>query len=484
MLTAVALIAAPAFAEVQNVKVSGDIDSKLIYRNNYDFLEESTAVSGSSLYNRKDNDSWFMTTTRVRIDADLTDNVSTVVRIINERDWDQEEAATTDMDLDLAYIVLKECFYSPLTMTIGRQNLRFGNGLVVGDPYTNDAESLNRIAADDLSNIKAFDAIRATLDYSPTVVDVIYAKIDANDIARQTDGLDNSPGPRDDVDLWGVNLAYDFNNSYNAVAEAYLFSRRDRSPLSTSPVNTETCNVWGANASMEPVADLLLSAEFAYQNGDYVDSDSSPDRTIDRDAWAYDIGLVYDGFSDKIEILPALSLKLAYIFRSGQSNDGTSTDDDVDATTGSPSEINMWDPMYEDQTYGIVANRIFDGINDGVQSNGRTIQIGATTEPLEDLTLSVDYYFFELDEKWYSTGAATQNRTLGGISYGVTDQQELGTELDVALDYAYTEDVNMSLVAGWFFPGDVFDNKSVDNAGISNNNDTASEVIASVAVAF
>ena len=36
ILAIVALIAVPAFAEVQNVKVSGDIDSKMINRNNYD----------------------------------------------------------------------------------------------------------------------------------------------------------------------------------------------------------------------------------------------------------------------------------------------------------------------------------------------------------------------------------------------------------------------------------------------------------------
>ena len=64
VLAIVALIAVPAFAEVQNVKVSGDIDSKMINRSNYDFNNGNTS----------DTDTWFMSTARLQVDADLTDN--------------------------------------------------------------------------------------------------------------------------------------------------------------------------------------------------------------------------------------------------------------------------------------------------------------------------------------------------------------------------------------------------------------------------
>ncbi|PIW67581.1 MAG: hypothetical protein COW10_04835, partial [Candidatus Omnitrophica bacterium CG12_big_fil_rev_8_21_14_0_65_42_8] len=64
VLAIVALIAVPAFAEVQNVKVSGDIDSKMINRNNYD-----VGSTGASSAADNDNDTWFMTTARVQVDA-------------------------------------------------------------------------------------------------------------------------------------------------------------------------------------------------------------------------------------------------------------------------------------------------------------------------------------------------------------------------------------------------------------------------------
>ncbi|MDP8229941.1 MAG: alginate export family protein [Candidatus Gorgyraea atricola] len=492
VLTAVAFLAAPAFAEVQNVKVSGDIDSKMIYRADYDFLADDTG-EGTSV---KDNDVWFMTTTRVRIDADLTDNVSTTVRVVNERDWDEEYAdaidsgnvsdgARTDIDLDLAYVTLKECFYSPLTVTIGRQNLLFGNALVVGDPTTNDSEGVARLAADDLSTIKAFDAIRATLDYSPIVVDLIYSKIDAQvQLVATTAG---TAQPRDDMDLWGVNVAYDFDNEYNAAVEGYFFSRRDRrGVINTTEVGgADVCDVFGVNGNLAPVDGLLLSGEVAIQRGDYLDIQSTtPDRIIDRDAWALDLALAYDGLSDSVSFLPGLSLRTAYAYRSGQTSDGATTDDDFSTTV---TEVNAWDPMFEDQTHGMIANRIFDGLNDGVDSNGRTICVGASAEPIEDLTVSVDYYNFRLAEAWYSTNAvgASNARTLNGGSsaaYYVKDDKDLGDEVDIVLDYAYTEDVTMSLATGWFIPGAAFDN-SLDSA-TPTNNDTATEVIASVAVAF
>ena len=59
ILAIVALIAVPAFAEVQNVKVSGDIDSKMIARNNYDFTK---APINTATPKGKDNDTWFMST--------------------------------------------------------------------------------------------------------------------------------------------------------------------------------------------------------------------------------------------------------------------------------------------------------------------------------------------------------------------------------------------------------------------------------------
>ena len=70
-----------------------------------------------------------------------------------------------------------------MTLIVGQQNLRYGNGLVIGDPDTNQG-SIDALAFTgvngDLSLRKSFDAVRAILDYAPYTVDLVYAKIYEN----------------------------------------------------------------------------------------------------------------------------------------------------------------------------------------------------------------------------------------------------------------------------------------------------------------
>ena len=231
-------ITCAAYAEVQNVKVSGDIDVKGVARNNFDLAKSQVyGITGAANYD--DRESNFLTITRVRVDADLTDNVSTTVRLLNERNWNGEGTTTagaagdnkgqtlantniglntgittqeSQIDLDLAYATLKEFLYSPLSVTIGRQELHFGNDLIVGDPDTNIYSGKTSLSQGDLSARKAFDAISATLDYNPVVVDLVYAKVQEGNVNLN-----------DDVTLRGINARYDLNK--NTTIEGYLFSK-------------------------------------------------------------------------------------------------------------------------------------------------------------------------------------------------------------------------------------------------------------------
>ncbi|HNW39916.1 MAG TPA: hypothetical protein PKI44_05800 [Candidatus Omnitrophota bacterium] len=83
-----------AYAEVQNVKVSGDLAVLGVARNQFDLTK------GNDTNKLDDSESYFATITRVRFDADLTDNVLVTLRLINERNWNTETVANTDIDLD------------------------------------------------------------------------------------------------------------------------------------------------------------------------------------------------------------------------------------------------------------------------------------------------------------------------------------------------------------------------------------------------
>ncbi len=78
-----------------------------------------------------------MSTVGVNVNADLTDNVGVGVRLLNQRDWgaDSTGASAGSRDrisVDLASVTLKEFFYQPLSLVVGRQDLWFGKGFIVG----------------------------------------------------------------------------------------------------------------------------------------------------------------------------------------------------------------------------------------------------------------------------------------------------------------------------------------------------------------
>lgn len=432
ILAGIMLIAVPAFSAVQNVKVSGDISTYAVSQNEFD-LNDNSDTAGL------DDNGFFATITRLRVDADLTDNVSATVRLINEREWGASDEENTDVNLDLAYLTLKEMFYSPLTMIIGRQELRYGSALIVGDPNTNATVSGDSDLdhAPFLSKEKAFDAIRAILDYDPWTIDLVYAKIDEVNEAQNDE----------DIDLYGVNVAYKFAE-YDAEAEGYFFYVDGEAEETSGDTNVDVY-VLGLRGSLVPVDGLTVGAELAYQGGDYTTAAGS---SRDQDAWAASI---YGQYAWATEYEP--SVKLAYDYRSGDNGDNT-------------GDYEAWLPLYEDQTKGLIADYLFGGANNGVSSNCHIINLGGSFKPLEDLTVGLDWYHYILDEKVSSI----TNNAGASISANSNDD-DFGDEIDLTLTYDYTEDVQFGLQAGWFIPGDAFDNA---------NDDDAMEVIGSVSVSF
>ena len=68
-----------AYAEVQNIKVSGDLLVQAVARYNFRLTD---FVSGCDAYDKGDG---ILSHVRVRLDADLTDNVAATVRLIKHK---------------------------------------------------------------------------------------------------------------------------------------------------------------------------------------------------------------------------------------------------------------------------------------------------------------------------------------------------------------------------------------------------------------
>jgi hypothetical protein len=456
-------LAAPAFAETQNVKVSGSIDAYAFYRGDFDLSKNNDrATNGTGLsalgtnVNKSDTDEFFMGITQVEVSADLTDNVSTVVNLINQRDWNSSQldsvGATTnaanefDITLDLAYVQMKEIFYSPLTLTIGRQDIWFGRGFVIGN--NNRAwDPQGTIEANEYSATTAFDAIRATLDFNPWTIDMIYSKID-----------ENHNGPEDDIDLYGANVNYKFAE-YNAVAEAYWFSEMDRGSIASTSgltgvvgsfasgdTRTNDTNTIGGRVQFDPISQITLGAELAYQFGDYQATNLAPSR--DRNAWALDIFGTYRwDYTWKPE------LTLEYVSFSGES----------DVTAGSTADYGSWNTLYRGRFYTAYEDfREFvygttDTADQSGTQNSNMLQAKVGIKPLEDLLLEGSISWF-----WTDEDVASRN-------------DQIGWEFDTQATYDYTEDVSFGLLAAWFVPGDFYN---------SPNDETATDIVSSVKVTF
>ena len=404
------------FAAVENIKVSGDINTQAITRS----LDLGASGTGND-----DSLSGIFSQIRLKVDADLTEGVSAVVSLLSERIWGEEDAAdgdgSTELTLDLGYIKLQEFLYDPLTLIVGRQNLRFGNALIIGDPDTNQVASGEvPTSIADLSLRKSFDAVRGVLDFVPWTIDLFYVKVDENDLVAD-----------DDETMMGINAAYDWS-SYNGVTELYVVNVDGRDDFQTAEDEDNTLTV-GARVQFDPNDNLTLGMEAAHQSGDYYDGTD----TFHRNAWAAQAIGEYRFLNDY-----NTKIGVSYTYLTGEDADGS---DD--------NEYKAWDPIYEDQTPGEILNILL------TNSNAQFISASASCMPKEDITLALVYTYARLNEQLGSL-------SVDSGTYTMKDEKDFGNEVDVCALYDYTEDVQLSLNAGWFMPGDAFDNSN-DNTAYS-----------------
>lgn len=496
-------LATGVYAGTQSVKISGDLTMRAFGRDDYDLNQDhyEPDTPGTTPYGTAGTDptdpepgtsdwkTYFMTTTEVQIDADLTDNVSAVIRLFNQRDWNTAHSKTIDNDdvilvrdegstyvrdatefdvgVDLAYIELKEFLYSPLTLKIGRQDIWIGKGFIVG---ANLADYNANIHADEYTCMTSFDAIRATLDYDPWTIDMIAAKIWENEI-----------GSKDDEDLFGVNVGYIFD-AYNAEGEAYWFFKNDDQIAPRIRKEHNTTHTLGMRGSADPVENWTVAAEGAYQFGEFVGFRNQAEQR-DRSAWALDVNAECRHFREMYAWKPVIGAE--YIFYSG--------DDSTRAIENTTGEYHGWDPMYRgkyDTAYrefvgkyyythqGWVGRRAdyVDSYIDASYNNQHQAIVYGSLIPADSLTLDGRVAFF-----WQHEQREFINRQIE-LLVPTPEQTDfskrklyLGTEIDVELTWDYTEDVSFGLLAAWFFPGPFYYDQS---------DDTATDVVGTVKLSF
>jgi len=489
------VLATPAFAAIQNVKVSGDITTSWIGDSSLD-LGATSSSTGTPALQKSQN--VFITQTRLRVDADLSDNVSTTVGLINERAWNAENTSNsnndsldTNVQLYLASITLREFLYSPLTLEIGRQVFNYGNGLIQGDggPINSGSGNLVGIYAD-LNERTAYDGVKATLDYKPLSIDLLYFKYGQNYKSLAGTYVSN---PEQSADVYGYDASYTLSDPWSTVVEQYLFTRIDgsgfNSGLTDASVNTDggdtiagqgkgsTLFIPGLRASTNPTKSLNVQGEIAWELGNApvtaingtTGAAISPNRNESehRDAMAAQLLATYS--------LPILekykpSVNASFTYASGDKNSAENYDG---SAVKSAKTFSAWDEFDTIQGAGTIYRSLFNLSNESI------LAVGASANPLEDVTTAVTW-----SGLWAPAAISAQNPltilqpdgnsvTTGPV--GAKDAYWIGNETDLSVTYNYTEDVTFGITVGWFVPGDVFS---------STLHDTASQAIANVGVKF
>jgi hypothetical protein len=335
----------PAMAQV-DVEVGGDIQVRSIYRNDFG-LTPGTAGSQD----------WFDSYIRVYAEGHPSPDVSAIVRIIGERDWGTEGITTVDpvtggtesrhttqIDLDLAYLTLKNAWGSPATFVLGRQELLYGEGFLIGRNNTYRTTTYER------SMRKAFDALKLSFGLTPFTLDFFTALI----VERYDDS---------DVELYGANLKYDYLST--ATIDLGMFYKVN----SLQDAKTIAFSVRG-ESEIIAIPGLKLKAEIVPQIG-------SHNSNRDLNALGGYAGILY-GSMGHVCFISEPYIGVNYISMSGEENPGASSGD-----------YEQFDQLYEDEVYGEI-NEVNGSL--GLNTNAKILNVKLGGKFTDAASVELDYY--------------------------------------------------------------------------------------------
>lgn len=406
-LVALGSLAANSFADVQNIRISGDIRLRGYYLDN---------AGDNQTY-----DAFISQRTRVSVEADLEDHVLAVVTFKAEGLWGGIDGTETGAEggpgasgagqngggvinrgfgvgIDEAYVQLNEVFYSAATLKLGRQYLNYGHGLI----FSSVDQEYN------------FDAARLVLDYYPLTIDVVGARL-----GGVSPAVFGAPfGPSSNQDVIFLNARYEMTDSLLKDIEVY-YGDQIRTGSST-PAAPE---IIGVRADLNLTEGLSTWGEAAYEFGDRGLGAGGGDIS----AWLLNVGASF-GLKNS-QWSPTVNASWTY------------------ASGGAPGSSKNFVPWFD------YVNGYNGYLFAPMLSNIHIFNLGGSIKPYENTTLSLQGYYYMRDSSLNAAGS-NPNIDFGGISaVNLGTNKEIGWEVDTILGYDYSKDVHCQLVYAFFIPG-------------------------------
>jgi len=377
VVAATIALAVPAFAELQNVVVGGELR---VRGNWFDMGDANGPIGNMAATEQR---------TKLNVRADFTDNVSAFIELDAYNVWGDGFRSNYLTGVDArpagginsvavyqSYIETKEMWGTPLKARIGRQEIKLGSGLLVG---TND----NAPFFTGLS----FDALRLTYATDQFSVDAIVSKL-----------ADTSPAQEDgDTDLYAVYGSY--LGIENVTLDAYWLFVRDASAAAS--LDTHTFGLRGAGT----VGAFDFELEAAYQLIDFP-SGSGIDSS---DAFAVNgvVGYLFD-----CSWTPRVFLSGAFFSGGGDSRDDQ-----------------PFNRLFSDGRYSKFLDRLGA---DRSLTDFWTVQGGVSANPVESVKLELSAaYYASVDD--YNLGVDKEI----GVEVGLSALYKYTSDLAFKAGYAH-----------------------------------------------
>ena len=440
-MVAVVGLAVDSFADVQNIRLSGDIRVRGYW---LDDAAESTKSSGVEDFQA---DSAFIAQrTRVSVEADLEDHVLVVVTLKAEGIWgaaDQTSTAGAGTEDDAggainrgwsvgvveAYVQLNEVFYTPATIKLGRQYLNYGHGLILSS-YEQEYN---------------YDAGRLVLDYYPLTVDLVGARL----VDTGSFGGDSN---HQSADLLFVNTRYEMSDSIVKDIEAYFGwvaqSAHNGASATWAPPTLNGASPWviGMRGDLTPADSLKMWFEGTYEGG--------ADGTVNNDGIQAFLVNAGASFAVKGGWSPVFEANYTYASGGGEGQSG--------GPYGTPGQaaFRPWFDYVEGYNGYLFAPLL---------SNIHIFNVGVSSKPYENMSLSCNvYYYLKADND--SFAGSNPNIDFGGLEYTreasafQSNSRQLGWEIDNVFGYDYSKDVRFQLVNAYFIPAGAYRRDSTVNS--------------------
>ncbi len=406
-----ALLSGVAVAELQNVEVNG----KLRIRGNVYESDEDTMDA-----------SWVEQRTRLGVKADFTDAVQAVIELDSYDIWgedfrsaayltgvDGRAASVDDVEMYQAYVKASEMYGTPLSLTIGRQELALGSQWLWG---------VNANSSAGFTGL-SWDGVKLAYESDVLTVSAVWAKM-AETFGEFT---------QNDIDLYMVYGSY--TGLEDIVIDAYASYIEDDVPTLGDGTDLFTVGLRGAGK----IGAFDFESEVAYQFGDIEDVVKRlirEDDDLDYDAFGVNLE---GGYTLEVAWSPRIFAGFTWFEGNDDDNDGWWFGDNDDELSFNRLFSNVEYSEFIDDTSAPLSNVFI-------------YRLGVSAAPTENVCLKLVGAYFDVDDE-------ADNRDW--LWWGDDEDGDLGWELGLYADYKYTEDLIFRAGYAHFFAQDGMDDANV-----------------------